>query len=465
MPDKNQAITNQLGELKQDLHDLLVTLTSDPKEQQRRERRWTVLYGALSAGATLAARKAAAKAYTRLTGEEPPTKAQPRGNGAARAGSAGVPAAEPAPEDEPLLREREEAIRGTRLEPSKPKPKPSERAPRTDGVAKAADGPAMVELEPTGPQPEHEEPKLDHVGVRDLSRKDWIAVFKRAGKETLDDNIPMIASALAYSSFFAIPSVLLVVTGLFTLIAGPDTIANLMQHFANVMPAQATSLLNDSLQRIDQRPGTSIVITIVGLVLAIWSVTGAMSSYMTALNLAYDRKDRRPFVKKRLTALVMSACIGGAVILLGALLILGPHVEGWVGNALGIQGVLSWVWWIAQWPVLVGGLLAAFAALYYLGPDVDHPRLRFLTPGALFAVVGWLAVSGLFAFYTSMFSSYNKTWGSLSAVIVMLTWLWLTGLVLLFGAELNAELERSRELRRGEPAEVELQAAPRSGRL
>jgi membrane protein len=463
MADRNDAIANQLGELKQDLHDLLVTLTSDPKEQQRRERRWSVLYGALSAGATLAARKVAAKAYMRLTGEEPPPNAQPKGNGAAAFGSSMPAAAEPAPEDEPLLREREEAIRGMRLAP--PRPRPSGEAPSRDGAAKAAEGPAMVEAEPTEPQPEREEPTLERVRVRDLSRKDWIAAFKRAGKETLEDNIPMIASALAYSSFFAIPSVLLVVTGLFTLIAGPDTIANLMQHFSNVMPAQATSLLNDSLQRLDQRPGTSIAITVVGLVLATWSVTGAMSSYMTALNLAYDRKDRRPFVKKRLTALVMSACIGGAVILLGALLILGPHVEGWVGNALGIQGVLSWVWWVAQWPVLVGGLLAAFSALYYLGPDIDHPRWRFLTPGALFAVVGWLAASGLFAVYTSMFSSYNKTWGSLSAVIVMLTWLWLTGLVLLFGAELNAELERSRELRRGEPAEVELQAPPRSGRL
>src|SRR6476619_7113696 len=120
MADKNETIASQLGELKQDLHDLLVTLTSDPKEQQRRERRWTVLYGALSAGAALAARKAAAKAYTRLTGEEPP----PKGNGATGLGPAGLPHAEPAPEDEPLLREREEAIRGTRIAPTKSKSKP-----------------------------------------------------------------------------------------------------------------------------------------------------------------------------------------------------------------------------------------------------------------------------------------------------------------------------------------------------
>ena len=326
MADKNEAIANQLGELKQDLHDLLVTLTGDPKEQQRRERRWTVLYGALSAGATLAARQVAAKAYMRLTGEEPPTKAQPKGNGAAGPAPRRGPTPSPRPRTSRSCASARRRSAGSRLEPSKPKPKPSEQAPRRDGVAKAADGPAMVELEPTEPQPEHEEPKLERVRMRDLSRKDWIAAFKRAGKETLDDNIPMIASALAYSSFFAIPSVLLVATGLFTLVAGPDTIANLMQHFANVMPAQATSLLNDSLQRLDQRPGTSIAITIVGLVLALWSVTGAMSSYMTALNLAYDRKDRRPFVKKRLIAARMSAASAVAVPARRGLLVLGPHV-------------------------------------------------------------------------------------------------------------------------------------------
>jgi membrane protein len=94
----------------------------------------------------------------------------------------------------------------------------------------------------------------------------------------------------------------------------------------------------------------------------------------------------------------------------------------------------------------------------YLGPNVEHPRWQFITPGALFAVVVWLLVSGLFAVYTSMFDSYNKAWGSLAAVIVMLTWLWLTGCALLFGAEINAEVERSRELRQGKPAERELQA-------
>jgi membrane protein len=200
------------------------------------------------------------------------------------------------------------------------------------------------------------------------------------------------------------------------------------------------------------------VVTVVGFVIALWATTGAMNAFMTGLNIAYDRKDSRNFVKKRIVGLQMTACIVVAFLLVFGLLVLGPQLSEWVGNATGTSGLVTAIWWAAQWPVLIVGLLAAFATLLYLGPDVDHPKWQFVTPGALVAVVAWLAASGLFAVYTSMFGSYNKTWGSLAAVIIMLTWLWLTGLALLFGAELNAEVERSRELRQGKPAEVELQA-------
>jgi membrane protein len=312
------------------------------------------------------------------------------------------------------------------------------------------------------PQPEHVESKLADPGLRDLSRRDWIAIFKRTGKEVLDDNVPMIASALAYSSFLAIPAALLVATGLFTLVAGPDTISSLMQQVGQVAPKETVTLLNQSLQRLNDHPATSIVITLVGFVIALWATTGAMTSFMSGLNIAYDRKDSRKFLKKRIIALEMVGCIVVAFLLVFGLLILGPALSHWVGRAIGAPGVVTAIWWVAQWPVLVVGLLAAFSTLLYLGPDIDHPKWQFVTPGALVAVVAWLAASGLFAVYTSMFGSYNKTWGSLAAVIIMLTWLWLTGLALLFGAELNAETERSRELRRGEAAERVIQAPAQS---
>ena len=120
--------------------------------------------------------------------------------------------------------------------------------------------------------------------------------------------------------------------------------------------------------------------------------------------------------------------------------------------------MFGWIWWTAEWPILLLGLLFVFAVVLYLGPNVAHPRWRFLTPGSVVAVAVWLVASGLFAVYVSLFGSYNKAWGSLAAVIILLTWLWLSALALLLGAEINAEAERSRELRQGQPAELELQA-------
>jgi membrane protein len=310
--------------------------------------------------------------------------------------------------------------------------------------------------EPDEAPPAEEEPPPS----RRPDAADVKTIAKRAVKQALDDGITDLAAALAYYSFMAIPSVLLVVAGLFTLIASPDGIQTLISHLHGVIPSQATELLNSSLQNLNNRPSTSVVMTVVGFVLALWTATGAMTAFMRALNRAFDRKETRGFRRQRLVALEMVTVMGVAFLLVFGLLVLGPYVSDWIGNAVGAHAVVSVLWWVLQWPVLFGGLLAAFATLLYLGPDVDLPRFRLVTPGAVVAALAWIAVSGLFAVYTSMFSSYNKTWGSLSAVIVMLTWLWLTALALLFGAEVNAEAERSRELRQGQTAAADQIQAP-----
>jgi membrane protein len=209
------------------------------------------------------------------------------------------------------------------------------------------------------------------------------------------------------------------------------------------MPTQATTLLGSSLHRLDAHPAQSVVLTAVGFALALWSTTGAMTGYMTAINLAYERKDTRNFVRKRLVALTMVGVIGVAFLLVAVLLMFGPAVEHLLAShAGGASGAVGWIWWIAQWPILIVGLVAAFETLLYLGPDVPKRRWRLLSPGPLAAAVVWIAVSAAFAFYSSSFGSYNKTWGSLSAVIVMLTWLWLSALALLLGAEIDALREQ-----------------------
>jgi membrane protein len=308
------------------------------------------------------------------------------------------------------------------------------------------------------PQPERREPELRDPSLSDLSRRDYKAIVVRAGKEALADGVTDVAAALAYYAFLAIPAALLVAVGIFSLVAGPGTVDSAMERLQGVVPADAIDLLRESLTRMTENSSGGLVMVLLGFLLALWTTTGAMTGLMRGLNRVYDRKETRNFLKQRITALAMLACMLLAFALSFGLLVLGPVIADWLGGVLGLESAFGWIWWTLQWPILVLGLLLAFAGILYLGPNVDHPRWQFLTPGAVFAVVAWLVASGLFAVYVSMFGSYNKAWGSLAAVIVMLTWLWLSALALLLGAEINSEAERSRELRQGKPAEDELQA-------
>ena len=217
-----------------------------------------------------------------------------------------------------------------------------------------------------------------------------------------------------------------------------------MNHLGTVMPAEAKDLLSGSLHNLDRKQGTTVILTIVGLVLALWSTTGAMSGYMTAVNMVFDRKDRRELREEAAYRAGTGRLHGRRVPARRDLPDLRPADRALRRGRRRVRARTGYVWWIAQWPVLICGLLAAFGTVLYLGPDVDERHWRFLTLGAGTAAAVWLVISGAFAFYTARFGSYNKTWGSLAAVIIMLVWLWLSALALLFGAEVEAEFERSR---------------------
>jgi membrane protein len=312
------------------------------------------------------------------------------------------------------------------------------------------------------PQPEQKEPTLADPTPRDLSKRDWMAILVRAVKQAMEDHVTNLAAALAYYAFLAIPAVLLVAVGVFSLAGDPNTVQTIVDKLGTVAPEEALTLIERTLTRVTETTSSSgIAMLVVGSVLALWTVTGAMDTLMWALNSAYGREETRGFVKRRLVALTMVFLMLIAFTLVFALLVLGPSLSGWVGSAVGMEAFVKVLWWTAQWPILILGLLLAFATILYLGPNVDHPRWTFLSVGTVVSVFVWLLASGGFAFYVSQFGSYNKAWGSLAAVIIMLTWLWISGLSLLFGAEINAETERSRELRRGEPAQDELQAPTR----
>jgi len=282
--------------------------------------------------------------------------------------------------------------------------------------------------------------------LRDLSARDYVGVVYRGIRRALADNVTNLAAAVAYYAFLAIPSALLVAVGAFSLFAGPDAINNVLDHLSPVMPASAVTLIGDTLTRTTQAQSGGLVMIVVGFLLALWTLSGAMQTVMWALTAAYERDETRGFVKKRLIAVTLIFCVVVSFALVFVLLVLGPDASRWVGSAVGNTTLVRWVWWTAEWPILLVGLMTMFAIVLYLAPNVVPRKWQFITPGAVFAVVVWLVASGLFAVYTSSFSTYNKAWGSLAAVIIMLTWLWVSALALLVGGEINAEVQRCRVL-------------------
>jgi membrane protein len=279
--------------------------------------------------------------------------------------------------------------------------------------------------------------------VRDAGGVTWRAV-RRAQK----DHATNLAQAVAFNLFLAIPSAALIVVGVFATVASEGTAGRLLQHLSGVVPESVVTLLDQSLTRMVHTGSGGTAIIVVGAVLAVWSLTGAMQTLQWALNIAHDLEEKRGFVHKRLSGLAMLACCLVAFILAFGLLVLGPQATHWVGDAINQPTLVAWIWWTAEWPVLILVLLIAFGGIYRFGPDMEGCRWRLASAGAVTAVIVWLIASGGFAWYVSNFGSYNKTWGSLATVIVMLTWLWLSSLALLVGAAIDAEVARTRRRRR-----------------
>jgi YihY family inner membrane protein len=271
-------------------------------------------------------------------------------------------------------------------------------------------------------------------------------VLRRAAAEARNDDVATAAQALAYALFLAIPAGLLVVLGVFSLLADEQTADRLITRLQGLMPQEVTTLLEDSLRRSIQSTRGGVVLTAVGLGLAVWTTTSAATTLMKALTKAYDAEETRSFVRKRGLALVIVTCLVGAAGLVFGFLVLGPYTERWVGSTVGAPSAVAWLWWVGQWPILVAALLFAFAVLLHVGPDLEQPRWNLVTPGAAVSVTAWLVASGCFSLYAAGFGSYEKTWGTLSAVILTLVWLWLTSAAILFGAEVNAEILRAMQV-------------------
>lgn len=262
---------------------------------------------------------------------------------------------------------------------------------------------------------------------------------KRAVRRLLRTQAPDRGAALAYYAFMAIPAVMLIVVGTYGSVASVDDVTRLMDRLGTVAPQEVTTFLGGSLERIVQGAATGPLLIVVGLLVALWTASGAMAALMRSLNAVYDVDETRGALEKRLVALALLGLVLGSVVLVLVVLVAGPLVTGWIGDAVGQPGLVGWLWWTLQWPLLIIALLAAFAAMLRLGPDMERPPWRLIAPGGIAAVVLWLLASSGFALYVGLSGTYQRTWGPIASVVVVLVWLWVSGLSLLAGAAVDAE--------------------------
>lgn len=337
----------------------------------------------------------------------------------------------------------------------------SHRADPADSPDRARTPPDSDEDTADRPHPE-DDAKPD--SPDDLTKQSWTYVARKTAREFSKDQCTDLAAALTY---YAVLSVFPAAIALMSLVGvvgdGPRTVDTLLQVLRDVGASSVAETLEPTLLELSQAPGTGLAL-VLGLLAALWSASGYVTSFGRAMNRIYEVGEGRPIWKLRPIMLVLTlVVIVLAALVAGALVVTGPAADA-IGNALGIGSTAVIVWDVVKWPVLLGVVVVIVALLYYATPNVQQPKFRWISLGAGLAILVWALASAAFGFYVANFSSYNKTYGSLAGVIVFLLWLWLTNLALLFGAELDAELERTRELQAGIAAEDTIQLPPRDDR-
>ncbi len=296
----------------------------------------------------------------------------------------------------------------------------------------------------------------------DISKASWFYVAKKTLREFSKDQCTDLAAALTYYAVLALFPALIAMLSLVGLVGqGPKTAQTIVKVMSQAGLSSPT--IEKTITQLASAPGAGIAL-VIGLLTALWSASGYVGSFGRALNRVYEIGEGRPVWKLRpVTLLVTLVSVVLAALVALAIVASGPVATA-IGDQIGLGSTALLVWNIAKWPVILAVVVFIVALLYYATPNVKQPKFRWLSVGAVFAIVVWVLASVAFGFYVTQFSSYSKTYGSLAGVIVFLLWLWITNLALLFGAELDAELERGRQLQAGVRAEETVQLPPRDTR-
>jgi membrane protein len=312
-------------------------------------------------------------------------------------------------------------------------------------------------------EPEPDDPRKPR-SPAELHKPSWRLALKRTLTEFSDDQCTDLAAGLTYYAVLSIfPAAIAVLSLLGVVGQGPKTINAVLDVLTQVGASGVADAVRPSLEHIAQSKAAGVGL-VIGVAAALWTASGYVGAFGRAMNRIYEIGEGRPFWKLRpLQILVTLVAVVLTALIAVSLVVTGPLASA-IGDQFGLGSTTVTIFSIVKWPVIVAVVVLVIAILYYATPNVRQPKFRWLSVGALVALVVWVVASALFGLYAANFSSYDRTYGSLAGVIVFLLWLWLTNLALLFGAELDSELERSRQLQAGMRAEDSIQLPPRDDR-
>jgi membrane protein len=327
-----------------------------------------------------------------------------------------------------------------------------EKAARRAAAAKAAgQRPAGdPDRPPAGAPSAQELPGIQAENPTEIPWRGWKQILKRSWAENKADNMPIIAGGVAFFGFLSIFPALIALISIYGLVASPETVAKQVENLSKQLPHSAADLIGEQLKSIVSNSGSALSISlVVSILAALWSASGGMGNLITAVNLAYDEVEARNFVKLKLTSLALTLGAIVFVLITFGLVAVVPAVIS--ALPLGIVGTI--LAQVATWVVLLGVFAGALAVLYRVAPDRDAPKFRWVSLGAVVVTLVWAAVSVGFALYVNNFGSYDKTYGAIAGVIVLMLWLYLTCYLVLLGAEINSEAEHqtAHDTTKGEP--------------
>ena len=293
-------------------------------------------------------------------------------------------------------------------------------------------------------------------------RRVW-PILKRCGIAFYDDQMTHHAAALTYYCLMSLfPTALLCLSLLGVIGQYPETYDAIIGYLRDVIPPTAIDSVDASLREALSSRSTAAVGVLISVALALYGTTGALEAARRALNVVFEVEQGRSFLRRKANDILMTFVLLGLILTSFLALFLGGDFSQDVFGFIGLGGTGHDIWSVVRWPLAMAAAMLVFSLIYYFVPDVEHRAFRWITPGAVLGVIAWLVISLFFSYYVSRVADVGAVYGAFAGAIILIGWLWLTNVSLLFGAELNAEIERERELAEGVEQSETLTLAPKT---